>query len=226
MANGAGTGYTYEDIADPRQVRNADLNIYPAQTFIPVGRIAGMVDLERVSISELMAYLDRNLELGEKLVQEIETRQLLTSQVSAEIGNREALDRRVESNTGALGDILARLHAHEQGARPGGGTSSTVSYLHFGVMDATGTKLGTEMQAEFTGVPATVSITFPAVDDDNDRWYFEFPQGVVVVHIWEETLGRQDLKSEWPLDGVNRRYMSPPQTAGFQGFYSIAIANA
>ena len=106
----------------------------------------------------------------------------------------------------------------------GGGSTEPTVQLHFGVIDSAGVKVAsTEMHADFQGPAATVTVTFPGVAVDGQRWWLEFPANMRVQHIWEESLGRQDVLPAWGFDASHRRYTSPPQTAGFQGFYSIAV---
>lgn len=226
MANG--TGYLYRDLGDPQQVPSEDLDGEdPRVLYLPIAKVLPAFVMERVSIADLLTYLNTNLVFASKIEELLNADAVLGSRISTvEREDRELLSN-VETNAGNIGTLMNRVVALEAEVRPGGGSAvAPDSQLDFGVMDAAGAKVaGTEMHAEFHSPAATVTINFPAVAETGQRWWLEYPAGMQIQHMWEEAGGgRQDVISAWGFDSSYRRYTSPPQTAGFQGFYSIAVS--
>lgn len=225
MANGQQVeGFQYEDISDPAQVRNSDLSS-PESLYLPLARVFPNVDLERVSMLDLLDYFTRELPFGSELETAARGRQVLAGQIASEVLEREALDTNVETNTHNIGLLSARIAALEQRPSGGGGTHpDTSGQVTFGLQDSEGNLIGTSGMESYQALPATVSLTFPVAMATTDRWYITVPEGVTVRHIWNTGLVRRDELGRWRFDASSRTYSWVEGiTIGAEGSYDIAL---
>lgn len=229
MANGL-QGYQVEDISDEAQTPDADLDSSPEYLFFPLGRISPAISLERVSLRDLLAHLGENV-VDTAVIAETNARlqlaatvELLKQRLDAEITRNE---QHTEANTSSIGDLVARVTALEQGRGTSPPVEDTSGMITFGLQEHDGTLRGTSQEAQYPAVPATVGIRFPQAVAETDKWFFTFPAGVRIQHIWNTTLGQIDETADWTFDSTTRTYsFEGGLVPGFGGRYSIAVVAA
>ena len=99
MANG--TGYLYRDLGDPQQVPSEDLDGEdPRVLYLPIAKVLPAFVMERVSIADLLTYLNTNLVFASKIEELLNADAVLGSRISTvEREDRELLSN-VETNAG------------------------------------------------------------------------------------------------------------------------------
>lgn len=238
MANGL-ENYNVEDVSDEAQVADSDLTLNPEALYFLLGRVIPQLAAERVSLRDLINHLDAELASSQTLVTEANARLALQGAFEA---FRNDADPRIEENTHGLGLLGARVAALERGA---GSRPATPGTLTFGLRAADGTAYDSayvaqhnsdnplpapqwvvvpDQTADYPDLPTTLGMRFPQTQQENDVFFFTYPAGVQVQHIWSTALGRHDETARWVHTSRERKYTSPPQPAGAAGSFQVTLA--
>lgn len=215
----------FDNLADPSQVATADLSEVPDELFLPIARLVPKVDMERISVSDLVAYLNSALRFGRGL----SDASVAQDELESDLRNERSLREQLEAEMAALQERVFNLE-HVSPSTPS--NPRATGTLAFGLFAADGsTTVGAQDTVMYAGVPSSTRIHFPAALEDNQHWYLQYPQGVIVTHIFNEStiprVDELDLNPPlWTLDAGIRRYTSLPLSAGFGGTYSIVVATA
>ena len=224
MPNQARTveGFSYEDISDPSQVPDTDLNDRPDALYVPLGRVFPAVALERISMADLLEHFAEHLPFTGELEQAARDRQALSMRITEGVTERAALDTHIETNSHNIGLLSDRIAALEQA-----GTMqphASAGQLLYGTRNNAGALVGTRQMVNYASLPSTVALTFPAGTATDDVWFVTFPTGAVAQHIWSTAVGRIDETDSWEYDETTRTYtFSGGLTPGFPGNYEIAV---
>ena len=215
--------YNFQDIASSGQTPNADVVESPEALFFPIARISPEVDMERMSLTDLVGYLNNALRAQHDIGVIHTWQNTYQNRLEGETALRQELGRRLGGALDTLTDLVARVTALEQHGQP---TSETAGDLRYGLVDNNGTKQGTEATAAFTRIPSLVSVVFPAATEAGLHWYVEYPAPVMISHIYNDALQRQDEIGTWSFDSSRNRYTSVALTPHFAGNYSIEVVRA
>ena len=121
MANGVGTGYHYRDLGDPQQVPSENLDGEdPRVLFLPIAKVLPTFVMERISIADLLTYLNTNLVFASQVEDLKAATAVLGSRVSTLEREDRTLDSDIETNTGNIGALANRIAVLEAEVRPGG----------------------------------------------------------------------------------------------------------
>lgn len=216
MANGQTVGLKVRQMADGRELPTAALVDAPNALFLPIARVFPEVEMERVSLADLMRYINAELPLHEQLQTARQNIRSLTSHSTSQQQQLGQVQR-------MLDNIMERLQTLEAHGSPHAGVAGR---LRYGLVNNAGAKQGTEESVAFTSIPKTVAIRFPAPAVEHLRWYVEFPANVMLTHIYNDALQRRDEITAWTEDPVARRYTSNPLSPHFTGDYSITVVAA
>ena len=215
-------GYDFEDITDENQVPNTNPNEQSDALFIPLARAFPELELERMSLRDLVNYLNGALDFRTEFEDLQRMIQVLTTRIAAEEQARQALATEVATNAHNIQLLRERVAALEAAGQ--NMQQPNAGEIVFGLRTSTGAPRGTQQNAQYSDLPATVPVTFPAPIAENDIWYFTLQSGVRAEAIFSTSAGRIDETSSWQFDTGTRTWtFEGGLTPGFVGIYEVEI---